>query len=561
LQFKFGGGFRLGVGAGYEYHVGSLALSPAFAESAFIEGLSFFAGASFVPGAASGQPRRPRMEIGPPSFDPIFPVFYRYYNDKPLGTVSITNKERRPVSNVTVSFLVKQFMESPKLSLRIDKIGAGETVKVPILALFKDSILSVTEGTSVSAQIQVDYEEGGDFLSASRTETVKILKRNNLTWDDDRKAAAFVTANDPTVLRFARNIAAAIRGESVIAVNERLRIGMAIFQALNLYGMDYSIDADSSYIELSKNENALDSIQFPMQTLDFKAGDCDDLSVLYCALLESVGIRTAFLTIPGHIYMAFALDMDEAEARRTYSRPDDLIFDNKEAWLPVEITMVRQNFLDAWTAGAKQWRENSATRTAEMFVVRDAWRTYPPTGFSSEALALSMPQTTVVVPNYSSLLRRFIDREIAPQVSDLRARIDASKGNQRLLNRLGTLYARYGLYEEAEREFLAAVKGSEYAPSLINLGNIARLKNDLRGASKYYERARTVRSDDPAVLLNLARTHFDLSEYPPASQRYREAEIIAPELVKDFNYIVSASTESGRASAAQKRQSVAWNEE
>jgi transglutaminase-like putative cysteine protease len=35
----------------------------------------------------------------------------------------------------------------------------------------------------------------------------------------------------------------------------------------------------------------------------YRAGDCDDLSILYCSLLEAIGIRTAFVTIPGHIFM------------------------------------------------------------------------------------------------------------------------------------------------------------------------------------------------------------------------------------------------------------------
>ena len=32
------------------------------------------------------------------------------------------------------------------------------------------------------------------------------------------------------------------------------------------------------------------------QTLEYRAGDCDDLSILYSALLESVGVETAFIT-------------------------------------------------------------------------------------------------------------------------------------------------------------------------------------------------------------------------------------------------------------------------
>ena len=38
---------------------------------------------------------------------------------------------------------------------------------------------------------------------------------------------------------------------------------------------------------------AIDHIQYPAQTLGGKTGDCDDLTVLYCALLESAGMATA----------------------------------------------------------------------------------------------------------------------------------------------------------------------------------------------------------------------------------------------------------------------------
>ena len=34
--------------------------------------------------------------------------------------------------------------------------------------------------------------------------------------------------------------------------------------------------------------------------------------------MEAVGIETAFITVPGHIFMAFALDMSPAEAKRSF---------------------------------------------------------------------------------------------------------------------------------------------------------------------------------------------------------------------------------------------------
>lgn len=563
LSFNFSPRFSVDLGAAYDYYVGTLGFDGGFSENSLVEGVSVGLSARFRPGAApaGGSTRQPRIRIEPPTFDRIFPVFYRYYNDNPLGTVTIRNDEREEISNVKVSFFVNQYMDAPKVSATFDTLAPGEEVDVPLLALFRDSVLGITEGTSVTSEVIVEYEVDDQTLRASATETLPILNRNNMTWDDDRKAAAFVTANDPTVNRFSRNIAAAVRNEGTTAVNDKLRTAMAIFQALHLYGVEYVIDPDSSYIELSENESALDYLQFPQQTLDFRSGDCDDLSILCSALLESVGIRTAFITIPGHIYLAFALDMDEEEARRTFADPSDFIFIDEEAWVPLEATMVGDDFLQAWETGAKQWRENQATDTAAIYPVRDAWRTYQPTGFASDALNIDIPQTTEVVPNYTALLRQFVEREIAPQVTDLEERIEASNGNPRIVNRLGTLYARYGLYDEAEEVFLRAIAEREYRPALVNLGNIAYLRDRLDEALTYYRRAYESREDDPVVLISLARVHFDREEYPPANERYREAEILDPDLAQEFAYIVSENRDSARASSAQQRNRVIWGEE
>jgi tetratricopeptide (TPR) repeat protein len=267
------------------------------------------------------------------------------------------------------------------------------------------------------------------------------------------------------------------------------------------------------------------------------------------------------VTIPGHIYLAFALDMDEQEAVRTFTRSDDLIFVDNEAWVPVEVTLLQGDFLQAWSTGAKQWRENAANDAARIYPIRSAWQTYPPTGFASEALALNIPQTTEVVPNYTSVLTRFVEREIAPQVAELEERIERSGGSSRLINRLGTVYARYGLYQEAQDAFLRAVADDEYRPALINLGNLAFLREDLEAALSFYQRAEARRQDDPLTLISLARVHFDLSQYPPAEERYRQAEVLDPDLAQQFSYIVSENQEQGRASSAQERDIVIWDEE
>ena len=98
---------------------------------------------------------------------------------------------------------------------------------------------------------------------------------------------------------------------------------------------------------LTANKNVADFIQFPLQTLDNRGGKCSDLSVLYASLLEAVGVETAFITTPAHIFLAVALTLDPQEARKVFGHPEDLIFKEGKTWLPLEVTLREGGFTAA----------------------------------------------------------------------------------------------------------------------------------------------------------------------------------------------------------------------
>jgi hypothetical protein len=45
-----------------------------------------------------------------------------------------------------------------------------------------------------------------------------------------------------------------------------------------------------------------ESIQSPFETLEFEGGDCEDLAILACSLLENIGIRTFLVLTENHAY-------------------------------------------------------------------------------------------------------------------------------------------------------------------------------------------------------------------------------------------------------------------
>ncbi|MCX7038195.1 MAG: hypothetical protein NT005_03535, partial [Spirochaetes bacterium] len=381
----------LGVGASYQYQFG------------VYNGFGFFLGGSYRMGIG---PSRVKTEFKDVEFEPVYPVFSKYYDDHPVGRLILRNSETGPIKNVKVSFMVPQYMVKPKVCATVAAMRPGEEKPMDLFALFTDNILSISEDTKVDAQILVEYTYMDSLVSGDTGITLRIYNRNAMTWDDDRKAAAFVTGKDPEVMKFSKAVAGGVRERGAIGVNVRFREAMGLFQSLKASGVNYVPDPTGSFLVRHDQKTAIDYLQFPIQTLQYKAGDCDDLSICYCALLETTGTESAFITVPGHIFMAFNMDMDPEEARKAFSRPDDLIFKDDKTWVPVEITMIREGFLAAWQTGAKEWRESNAAGTARFYTIQEARTLFEPVAFAGIGITAEPVRMDLVIPAYDAELER-----------------------------------------------------------------------------------------------------------------------------------------------------------
>jgi tetratricopeptide (TPR) repeat protein len=258
-------------------------------------------------------------------------------------------------------------------------------------------------------------------------------------------------------------------------------------------------------------------------------------------------VETAFITIPGHIFIAFALASSEEEVRRTFSHTDEFIFREGKAWVPVEVTEREGSFLAAWQAGAREWRENLANSQADFYPVREAWDTYEPVNYPGIGGQPPMPEAALVVKNFREDVRQIVTREISDRETELLSAAARSNNSPRALNALGILYARYDLLDKAEPQFLAAVRKGEYAPALVNLGNLRLRMKRAQEAIGFYERAARVAPHDPLVLLGLARSNHELQNYGLVKAEYDELKAKSPELAQRYAYLRLQGEEATRA--------------
>ena len=335
-----------------------------------------------------------------------------------------------------------------------------------------------------------------------------------------------------------------------------------IQEALSLYGMSYVIDPKTPYREFSEKKTEVDFLQFPRQTFQYRAGDCDDLSILYSSLLESVGIETAFITVPGHIFIAYLVDMTPDEARKSFLRAEDLIFRNDKTWIPVEVTEIEGGFLKAWQIGAKEWREAVAREQEGFYPIHESWKLYEPVGLPGAGFDITVPPKENILNGYLQEVITFIDREIYPKLAKIQAEIKKTGGSPKSINILGILYAKYELHDRAEREFQKVLeKDKNYVPALVNLGNIYYLNGDMKKAKAYYERAYQKKPDNSVVLLCVARVNHEMENYGIANEAYGKLKTLNPGLAQQFAYLDLRGEDATRAAEIGKiKEVVVWEE-
>ena len=416
--YRFSPTFSLALGGAYTRYLGP--------SEALYQGVGVALTGAINLGALRGGSN---IEAPSVKLDPVFPIFHTHYDKNPFGSVTIVNREDGDIQNVKVSVHVKQYMDQPKVCATYPSIerGAGRS-RPRLYALFTD------------ADPAADREHqglGGDhrrlpFLGSQRqarsaTAADSPPQRHELGRRPQGRrirlrqgpCRSCVSPSSPPASSASRASA---------EIDQNLRFAMGLFERAKALRPRLRHRSETPYKELSANKGPLDSLQFPHQTLVYRGGDCDDMSIIYSAVLEAVGIKTAFITIPGHIFMAFALNMNEETARATFMNPDELIFAEGSAWVPVEVTLLNEGFTKAWAIGARQWQDNVKTSTAELIGVASAWERYEPVGVPGEDTRIVLPEADEVVRAYNTSLARFIDRKSTPRADKLRGEIRMGGG-------------------------------------------------------------------------------------------------------------------------------------
>ena len=336
--------------------------------------------------------------------------YYPLEEANQIGRIWLKNESNKEIT-VHIKLFIPEFVSKngTEVASRIE-MQPLQRLSVPIQQLvLSQKAVDLPQSQPVEAEIQV-IESGG---SAYRTFPVTFLLHDNhsIQLDDVAKLACFISSEssvtDSAIGAFINQVRTAFQTEIDTAdIPENLYVAMLLFNVL--HGVSYARDPN-----IPRQRGTIDEIKYPHEMLeslmgqhsgdDDKStfGDCDDSTALYCALLESVGIKTALIQLPSHVLMAFDLGNISVEQAQEIGLPNDYYRTvNGQAWIPIETTFINEGFAAAWQEGCRSL--DAVNIRAE--TVEDAWEEYGGSSQRGEPIQFSIPK---------NLTQKRIDADLA----------------------------------------------------------------------------------------------------------------------------------------------------
>lgn len=467
---------------------------------------------------------RPPLEIEVVQLRDVFSNSYKIYERDGVGKIKLINNTNKSMDRVKVTFQLRDFMDFPT-ETKLDKLLPGESAEIALKAVFNNSILTLTEDSSVQAMIEASYFDNGNRVAFTKTPTINVYDKHRLTWDDRDRYAAFITPKDPPVLNLVRSVVTQFK-----ETKDQAQLSAAVFDMMGVYGMTYIPDPTNPYQITSGKVDTVDYVQFPRETLERKSGDCDDLVALYSAALESMGIDTRVLEVPGHMFMMFSTGI--AADDDGYTMDNMYVIYEGHLWIPVETTLLGNAFVSAWEKGAAtyyKWNGKGLT----VLDVHTSWDKYKPASLPDSNLKQSdisradiekkFPSDHMSVLKISSQTktRRYLNI-IKKSPSDVEAHLQ-----------MGIILAKAGDRDEAMKYFDKVLElDPKNSAAMNNRGNIFMIEDQYAEAQKAYLAATQASPKDANVWVNLARAYKATKDVKKAKAAFVKAQALDP-AVKD----------------------------
>lgn len=210
----------------------------------------------------------------------IFPALSEEYLDKPIAIAKVVNLTEKLL---TVKPAIRiNGINKDVIQLGNFQIAAFDTAEIPVYAFIPENI-QIDKATLSYAEIYffTNTEQQEDEVQKP------ILINSVNSWDGEVKNLRYFIKKD---LAFSQSYAKQLLSNYKSQLDTLPNALADFYKAKIIFN---NIIKNLSYV--SDPRIKWDFVQYPSETLKLKGGDCDDLSVLFSSLLESIGIETALI--------------------------------------------------------------------------------------------------------------------------------------------------------------------------------------------------------------------------------------------------------------------------
>ncbi|MEG8946128.1 hypothetical protein [Rosettibacter firmus] len=282
----------------------------------------------------------------------IYPTLHDLYLQKPIAVgkvVNLTNKKLEIRPSTLLKNVNDEIVYSPAVT-----ILPYDTIDVPFYTFVNKTNFMKREIAQAEFYVSVDDLEPDDKIQKS------ILVNDKNSWDGNVSNLMYFVRDD---FEFSRNYSTQILKE----YNSELKsIDLNLENFYKTRILFENFIKEMNYV--SDPRASVEHVQFPNETIKLKGGDCDDLSVCFASLLESIGIQTAFVDYKNedgisHVNLLVNTNLSPEQMDLITNNDKKVVIrknaeDKDEIWIPLETTSLK-NFETAWSLAAEKFNKEA----------------------------------------------------------------------------------------------------------------------------------------------------------------------------------------------------------
>jgi hypothetical protein len=445
----------------------------------------------------------------------VFPSQVNYYAYNPLAKIEVENSAKSEIRNVKVSIFIPDFMKLPSEQI-VSQIEAGKKQTFNLAAtLDAKQLFMLSANAAAQAKVELSYLYNGQPQTRSLVKPVTLYSRNTINWKRGESVGAFVTPTDEAVVNFSRYVVGSVKNND--SLNAKLPrnvvYALAVWNAVRANGYSYI----SSPWKPSE-QDILDLVAYPVETLASRTGNCSATSVLMASCLENLGVKTKFLATEDHIYLMFDTDVLPKNGYMVSRSDKEYIVDEEKIWVPLEATMIDQPFMAAWMKAAEEYYQyTGGGKKIEVIDTRKAMAAFPAANLSLPAKTVATPPAEKIASYASQDFTDYLYHQ--SQISGSAIASLANDTSPDAKNKSAIIYAKEDNFDAA----IAILTGVNTWKAENTLGNVYLLKNEIDKAQEHYQKSLAVNKEDGGIYLNFGLARYLAGSTEDAAEAFQVA--------------------------------------